>query len=97
MVSDSFFEWPDWPQQTVVWLRALATRPKYRGQGVGAIAIASALELTGKGNELYLDCVAGFLPAYYQRFGFSEISSRVLKTQNEESFDIVLMRHKNQI
>lgn len=84
----------NWPShdtgKPAVWLRALATHPDFRGIGVGGFAIQFALASIGGGTKLYLDCVAGFLPEYYQKMGFE-----FLDEQRMDGYEIVLMRHSN--
>lgn len=84
----------DWPShdtgQAAIWLRALATHPDFRGIGVGRFAIEFALNRIGVGTGLYLDCVDGFLPGYYQEMGFD-----YLDEQRTDGYEIVLMRHSN--
>lgn len=87
-----------WPMlgitQPVVWLRALATDPSFRGQGIGEFAIQSAVELNPHDEPLYLDCVSGFLPTYYRRHGFKTIAQQTRSYPNDPvPFDITLMRY----
>ena len=89
--TQSFQSWPSHDTgKPVVWLRALATHPDFRGIGIGRFAIQCALVRIGCGTNLYLDCVAGFLPGYYQEMGFE-----FLDEQRTDGFKIVLMRHSN--
>ena len=55
-------DWPGFRHWGVVWmLRGLATHPDQHGQGIGAFAVRSAIELCAS-SPLYLDCVSDFLP-----------------------------------
>lgn len=89
----------EWPmidiEEPVVWLRALATDPAHQKKGVGAFAVKKALELVSP-EPLYLDCVSGFLPGYYQSLGFETITSQTRRYEGEyHPFDITLLRHLN--
>ena len=89
--TQSFQSWPSHDTgKPAVWLRALATHSDYRGIGIGGFAIQFALFSIGCGTNLYLDCVAGFLPEYYQKMGFE-----FLDEQKTDGYEIVLMRHAN--
>jgi GNAT superfamily N-acetyltransferase len=79
------------------WLSKLATAPRYRGRGVGALALREVIEyLSAQGAErLCLDCVYGngFLVDFYQRLGFKTIDRRDVSFPTG-LFDMVLMELK---
>ena len=90
-------EWPGVEsQETVAWLRALATDPAHQRKGVGAFAVRSALGIVSPPEPLYVDCVSGFLPGYYESLGFNTIARQTRYYLGEEQpFDITLLRHPN--
>lgn len=84
-------DWPGYDDRPVCWLRALATHPRWRGKGIGTMAVRAALARTRPGQVLYLDCVSGFLPGYYGRFGFQVLDRQPLPVPGEPPLDITLM------
>jgi hypothetical protein len=48
-------------------------------------------------HDLYLDCVdvAGFLPAFYARLGFTKIAERSTTYPTGNRFSMVLMRRES--
>ncbi len=90
----------EWPmvdiEEPVVWLRALATDPAHQKKGVGAFAVKEALKLVASPEQLYLDCVSGFLPGYYKSLGFETVACQTRRYAGEDQpFDITLLRHLN--
>jgi ribosomal protein S18 acetylase RimI-like enzyme len=90
----------DWlesvPNTPLPFLRALATHPHYRGQGVGAIATQHAIRQVAP-EVLYLDCVSDFLPSYYTSVGFHEVARQV-RSYSDGDYDITLMAsHKERV
>ncbi len=96
LVSEPLSDWPQLEMTgNVIWLRALATDPDFRGQGVGKYAIQSALQIIGNENPLYLDCVSGFLPNYYMNHGFELIAEQTIEWHESGQMQISLLRHLN--
>ena len=94
---EGFQAWPmiDRPRPER-WLRALATDPAHRNRRVGEFAVSEALRITGAGNSLFLDCVSGFLPRYYQSLGFRTLATRLLQFADEQQpYDVTLLAHPN--
>jgi GNAT superfamily N-acetyltransferase len=88
-----FADWPDLHGPDAVnWLRTLAIAPEYQGQGCGRFAIKAALRLAKDDGPLYLDCVEGHLPAYYESAGFRRLASRSIEMDAGLPQTIVLMR-----
>ncbi len=83
----------DWqnsaPTHPVMFLRALAADPDWRGCGVGAFGVAAAVELASP-QAVWLDCVSDFLPDYYSRLGFHRINRRMILAGDQE-YDVSLM------
>lgn len=93
---ENFQDWPEFSEAApAVWLRALATHPTYRGQGVGEFAVKSALDIAGADKPVYLDCVSDFLPEYYGRLGFQKLAEQERKFEKEGRLAITLMVHRN--
>ena len=82
-------DWLSAPRHPVPFLRALATDPDWRGCGVGAFGIRSAIELAAP-EPVWLDCVSDFLPGYYQQHGFHQIDRRDIRTDDGD-YDVCLM------
>lgn len=88
-------DWPEFVELGPVWmLRGLATHPDRRGQGVGAFAVARALEQPDPNELVYLDCISQFLPGYYAQLGFERLARQQLTHADGESFDVTLMRYQ---
>lgn len=95
--KESLDDWPDVSEPAPVWmLRALATHPDSSGRGVGAFAVQQAVELLDDRATVYLDCVSGFLPDYYQSLGFEPVARRDYRDDDGDIYDITLMRHRRQ-
>ncbi len=88
----AFQSLPEWPSVTekVFFLRALATKPDFRGKEVGATAVRFATTMNAP-TPVYLDCVSGFLPEYYQRLGFERVDRQLL-TCDDGDYDVTLMK-----
>lgn len=91
-------EWADYFGATPVWwLSKLATAPRYRGLGLGALAVRQAINaLSDQGaDRVCLDCVhsKGFLVDFYRGFGFQAIDRRDVEFSTG-LFDMVLMELK---
>lgn len=85
--------WPDLPANDAVhWLRTLAIAPEHQRQGCGRFAIEAALRLAKESGPLYLDCVEGHLPAYYESAGFERLACRTIEIEPGLPQTIVLMR-----
>lgn len=90
-------DWPDSGEPAPVWmLRALATHPDYTARGVGTFAVRHAIALVDELTPVYLDCVSGFLPDYYQRLGFEPVARRDYQDDDGDTYDITLMRYRRQ-
>lgn len=59
------------------WLSTLAASPEFRGRQFGRYAIARAAGhlRARKVDMMYLDCVAGFFPKYYEEGGFRTVTA----------------------
>ncbi len=92
LVYEPLLDWTDVEvDEPVYWLRALCTHPDYRGLNVGGFAIEASLSLVDSNAPLYLDCVSGFLPSYYEKHGFESVA-----TQEKDGYQITLLRHQNE-
>ena len=88
-------EWAEvLPESKTWWVHTLATRSDYHGQGFGALTLQHSLAyLKDQGlSEIYLDCLAGFLPTYYTRQGFRQLSAQDYTYSSGNTFSIVLMK-----
>ena len=95
VVEEVLEDWPDAGiEGPVPMLRALATRPCARGRDVGRAGVRAALRVVA-GRPLYLDCVSGFLPGYYESLGFVTLARQTRVFLREGLLDITLMRHDN--
>jgi GNAT superfamily N-acetyltransferase len=79
---------PEW------WFSTIATAPNFRGRKLGELAIAMAIIWLGeqKVRTVYLDCARGFLPAFYQRCGFSRIAEKNVTFPSGNTYPLVLMK-----
>ena len=94
--NEEFVDWPEYGELgPAPWLRALATHPDFRGRQIGATAVTSALGLVDQGQPLYLDCVSGFLPGYYQALGFRHLGRQTRDDPQLGPLEITLMGHAN--
>jgi GNAT superfamily N-acetyltransferase len=70
LVAKRIRQWtiPTW------WLSKLATASRFRGRGLGALAVRRVIHFLSEQQveRLYLECVhgKGFLVAFYERIGF---------------------------
>ena len=91
--EEAFVDWPDFQELgKQIWLRALATHPNFRGKQVGETGISEALKQVGD-RSLYLDCVSGFLPGYYQKRGFKILAEQEREYPGDGTYQITLMAH----
>ncbi len=77
------------------WIKSLAVSPRFRGAGIGAFSMAECERAVGNAGAeaVFLDCVdAGFLPGYYAKAGYGEISRKEITYPSGNSFPMVLMR-----
>ena len=94
LIEDDLRDWPSVAvAPPVLWLRALAVDPRYRGHQLGTYAIDAARRAAGPDTWLYLDCVSDFLPDYYARHGF-EFMARQVRAFPDGDYDITLMRQR---
>ena len=81
----------------VHWLCTIATAGNHRGNNFGRRAISEAIKFLKSKNadQLYLDCVweQGFLPDYYQSFGFELIHRKVINWPKCGPQEMALMRY----
>lgn len=88
-------EWPAFQSLGHVYMiRALATHPDHRREGIGAFAIKEVMKLCDDKGAVYLDCVSDFLPTYYAELGFEVIAQQQRRYRNDVSYDIVLMSRR---
>jgi len=89
-------EWADvLTESETGWVHTLAIRSDYRGRGLGALTLQhSVSHLRDQGlPEVYLDCLAGVLPAYYASQGFTQLAAKdYTYPSGNTSFPIVLMK-----
>ena len=79
----------------VRWVRALATDPSHQGRGVGVFAMDQTLQRTPREEEIFLDCVVGFLPGYYQGLGFVERARQEMDCCSADGpMDVVLLSRR---
>jgi GNAT superfamily N-acetyltransferase len=88
--------WEEWlPNTPFRWLATLASSRRYKGQGLGAVAIGKAEQFLTQHaiREIYLDCVYsdGTLPEFYESLGYEQIA-RKDQTFSTGTFDSVLMK-----
>lgn len=97
LVWGSLDEWPNENNAiSVLWLHALATCRGFLGRGVGEHAVKYAVDLAAKvSDDLYLSCAygTGYLPGYYQRLGFQQLSREVKHYGQYGAYDMVLMQY----
>jgi GNAT superfamily N-acetyltransferase len=76
------------------WVHTLAAGPDHRGRGLGARTLQRATaHLQERGlPEVYLDCLAGVLPAYYARLGFAQLGAKDITYPSGNTFPMVLMK-----
>lgn len=85
--------WSDVEDCEDAWmLRALATHPDYQGKGIGSFAVRRAVQSLDTNQIVYLDCVSAYLPGFYKRLGFDEISQQPRLFDGAE-YDVTLMRY----
>jgi len=88
-------EWADVvTEPSTWWIRTLATGGDYRGRGLGAQAVQLAVaQLQERGlHEVYLDCVACSLLAYYAKLGFTQLIAKDITYSSGNTFPAVLMK-----
>lgn len=89
-------EWADiLTESETWWVHTLAIKSDYRGRGLGALTLQhSVAHLRDQGLlEIYLDCLAGFLPTYYAKQGFTQLAARdYTYPSSSNTFSIVLMK-----
>jgi GNAT superfamily N-acetyltransferase len=75
------------------WLSALAVRNASRGLGIGRRVVnLSCSEAAKRGaTNVYLDCVEGALPFYYESLGFERRSAKIITYASGNSFPMVLL------
>ena len=89
--------WSDFVQLgSVIMLRALATHPNHRGQQIGEFAVVSAVQKIGD-ESVYLDCVDGFLPDYYERLGFQVVARQQRQSSDSAELDLCLMKYSGSL
>ena len=66
------------------------------GQDLGHIAVRQAVDfLDGKNvTTLYLDCIDGFLPVYYERIGFRRIVQKDIDFPKCGLSHMILMKYE---
>lgn len=76
------------------WISTLITAPAFHHQGLGTrILHAARQELAAHGHPTtYLDCVAGFLPGYYEREGFTRLAAKTISYTPEVTLPMVLLQ-----
>ena len=92
-------ELKDWPKYIglgrVQMVRGLATNPDFRGQRVGQFALTELIKQFGK-QPIFLDCVTGFLPSYYAKFGFKVLCEATVSRPTRTGclqYEICLMKY----
>lgn len=88
-------EWADvLTESETWWIHTLAIRSDYRGRGLGALSLQRAVaHLRDQGlPEIYLDSLAGFLPTYYAKLGFTQLIARDITYPSGNTFPAVLMK-----
>jgi GNAT superfamily N-acetyltransferase len=90
---------PEWAEvlteSETWWIHTLAIKSDYHGRGLGALTLQHSLAyLKAQGlSKIYLDCLAGFLPTYYARLGFTQLSAKNhTYPSGNTTFPIVLMK-----
>lgn len=76
------------------WLSTLVMAAPFRGSGLGAYVVTSALKVLHAQGEptAYLDCSdAGFLPDFYQRLGFRVLDRKSVTYASGDTYPMVLM------
>lgn len=77
------------------WLCTLATATRFRGRGLGGVAVRQALAfLTGAAQtNVWLDCAPGYLETFYEAHGFRRVVRRINDIPHTPCgrFDTVLM------
>jgi len=85
----------DVPSCRAPWLCTLATATRWRGKGLGAVAVVQAMAfLCGAAQPaVWLDCAPGYLEGFYERLGFRRVVRRVNDIPHTPCgrFDTVLM------
>ena len=71
-----------------------ATRPSFRGKGVGTAAMNHILGNLSKGESIFLDCVSEFVPEYYAGFGFTAVARQKLPFDDGVPIDVTLMKYR---
>jgi GNAT superfamily N-acetyltransferase len=89
-------DWAEYvPETDVIWLGTLCVADQFRGQGLGRDTLMQAEAfLRAQGRQaVWLDCYYGngFLPAYYQAFGYTWIARKALIFEDGSLHDSVLM------
>lgn len=85
------------PNKNVWWLCTMATAQHFHGRQLGEQAVlqASAYLKNKSAGNLYLDCVNGhFLPQFYQKLGFAEVTRKDIAYPSGNTFEMVLMKKK---
>ena len=80
----------------VWWLTTLASSVDSSGQDLGHITVRQAVDfLDGKNvTTLYLDCIDGFLPVYYERIGFRRIVQKDIDFPKCGLSHMILMKYE---
>lgn len=87
----------DLPNKNVWWLCTMAAARQFRGRRLGEQAVleASTFLQNKMVDCLYLDCVnGGFLPQFYKKIGFAEVTRKDITYPSGNTFEMVLMRKK---
>ncbi len=98
-VSLSWTTAPEWKNihgaTPAWWLKSLASGSPQNDRGLGGTCVERACAfLTSQGAEnLYLDCLYGFLPSYYARLGFAHLDTQNI-SYPPGVFQMVLMRRQ---
>lgn len=97
-VSLAFEEDDDWREhigpEKRWWLKTLAVARAGGGQGVGEWTVRACETHLGDGGakELYLECVDGFLPTYYECFGYEVLKRATITYPSGNTFAVAAMR-----
>jgi hypothetical protein len=86
--------WGDYPaEKPMIWLSTLATALKFKGRKLGYRMLEQIdhhCRAQGIAN-IYVDCVYGFLPGYYEAAGYQWITRHLFHFPHDD-FDAVLMK-----
>ena len=90
---------PYWQEEIgdadVWWLTTLTSSIDFSGRKLGQVAVRQAIDfLEGKSiTTLYLDCIDGFLPKYYERIGFKKVIQKDIDFPKCGLSHMVLMKY----